>query len=89
MRARWTLGEYDFVIIYEAPVEKAGLKAALPWAKFCKTQTMVAIPNEEAKKIAFKKNSPFFRANTIPAHNGRITVTQIHARISNYTSFRY
>jgi uncharacterized protein with GYD domain len=50
----WTLGEYDFVIIYEAPDEKAGLKAALPWAKYCTTQTMVAIPNEEATKIAFK-----------------------------------
>jgi uncharacterized protein with GYD domain len=50
----WTLGEYDFVIIYEAPDEKAALKAALPWTKFCTTQTMVAIPNEEAKKIAFQ-----------------------------------
>ncbi len=47
----WTLGQYDFVIIYEASNEKEAMKMAVPWVEFCETQTMVAIPNEEARKI--------------------------------------
>jgi len=47
----WTLGQYDFVIIYEAPNEKEAMKMALPWLEFCETQTMVAIPQEEAQKL--------------------------------------
>ncbi len=47
----WTLGQYDFVIIYEAPDEKQAIKWALPWADFCETQTMTAVPHEEALKL--------------------------------------
>jgi len=47
----WTLGQYDFVIIYEAPDEKEAIKMAVPWVEHCETQTMVAVPNEEARKL--------------------------------------
>ena len=47
----WTLGQYDFIIIYEAPNEKEAMKMGVAWAEFCESQTLVAIPNEEAQKI--------------------------------------
>ena len=47
----WTLGQYDFVILYEAPSEKEAVKMGTAWGKFCDTQTMVAIPNEEAQRM--------------------------------------
>ena len=47
----WTLGEYDFVIMYEAPNEKEAIIMGTAWVEFCETQTMVAIPHEEAKKL--------------------------------------
>jgi len=47
----WTLGQYDFVIIYEAPNEKAAVMMGASWAKFCETQTLVAVPQEEAQKM--------------------------------------
>ena len=46
-----TLGQYDFVITFEAPDEKEAMKWAMPWAEFCETQTMVAVPYEEALKL--------------------------------------
>jgi uncharacterized protein with GYD domain len=45
------LGQYDFVIIYEAPSEKEAIKMGATWAKYCETQTMVAIPQEAAEKM--------------------------------------
>ena len=50
----WTLGQYDFVIIYEAPSEKAAIKMGTEWMEFCDTQTLVAVPNEEAKQMFSK-----------------------------------
>jgi uncharacterized protein with GYD domain len=47
----WTLGQYDFVILYEAPSEKEAIKMGTAWSKFCESQTMVAIPTEEAQKL--------------------------------------
>jgi uncharacterized protein with GYD domain len=47
----WTLGQYDFVIVYEAPSEKDAIKMGAAWAKFCETQTLTAIPQEEAQKL--------------------------------------
>jgi len=47
----WTLGQYDFVIIYEAPNEKEALKMGTAWGRFCHCQTMVAIPSKEAQKL--------------------------------------
>jgi len=50
----WTLGQYDFVLIYEAPNEKAAIKMGTEWVEFCDTQTLVAVPNEEAKTMLLK-----------------------------------
>jgi len=50
----WTLGQYDFVLIYEAPNEKAAIKMGTEWVEFCDTQTLVAVPHEEAKTILLK-----------------------------------
>jgi len=46
-----TLGQYDFVITFEAPDEKEAMKFAIPWTEFCETQTMAAVPYEEALKL--------------------------------------
>lgn len=46
-----TLGQYDFVIIFEAPDEKEAIKWSIPWAEYCETQTMVAVPYTEALKL--------------------------------------
>ena len=46
-----TLGKYDFVIVFEAPDEKEAMKWAMPWAEFCETQTMAAVPYTEALKL--------------------------------------
>jgi uncharacterized protein with GYD domain len=47
----WTLGTYDAVALYEAPNEKAAMKAAMVRADLMNTETLVAVPREEAKKI--------------------------------------
>ena len=46
----WTLGRYDAVVITEAPDEKAAMKNSMRrgWAK---SETLVAIPAEEARKL--------------------------------------
>jgi uncharacterized protein with GYD domain len=46
-----TLGQYDFVITFEAPDEKEAMKLVMPWAEYCDTQTMVAVPYKEALKL--------------------------------------
>ena len=47
----WTLGRYDTVVTMEAPNEKAAIKMNLMVSDFVSTQTMVAIPREEAIKL--------------------------------------
>ena len=47
----WTLGRYDTVIIAEAPNEKEAMKIAIEAADFVVTETLVAIPREEAIKL--------------------------------------
>jgi uncharacterized protein with GYD domain len=47
----WTLGRFDTVVIMEAPDEKAAMKVNLMVNDFVSTQTMVAIPREEAIKL--------------------------------------
>ncbi len=44
----WTLGRYDTVVTMEAPDEKAAMKMNLMVSDFVSTQTMVALPREEA-----------------------------------------
>jgi uncharacterized protein with GYD domain len=46
-----TLGQYDFVITFEAPDEKEAMKWAIPWTEFCEIQTMVAVSYKEALKL--------------------------------------
>ena len=47
----WTLGRYDSVLILEAPDEKAAMRAALRWGDTLSTETLVAVPREEALKL--------------------------------------
>jgi uncharacterized protein with GYD domain len=46
-----TLGRYDAVLIYEAENEKEALKMCFAAADLMKTETLVAIPREEAKTL--------------------------------------
>ncbi len=47
----WTLGEYDAVWIYEAPNEKVAVKLGIEAGEAMQTQTLVAIPRDEAMKL--------------------------------------
>jgi len=47
----WTLGRYDVAFIFEAEIEKEALKTSLAVADFVATETLVAIPREEAIKL--------------------------------------
>ena len=47
----WTLGRYDSVLIIDAPNEKTALKILTKVGDYAATETMVAIPREEAIKL--------------------------------------
>lgn len=47
----WTLGRYDDVVLVEAPDEKAIMKALLTIEDLAATETLVAIPRDEAIKL--------------------------------------
>jgi len=47
----WTLGRYDTVVTMDAPNEKAAMKMNMMVSDFVSTQTMIAIPREEAIKL--------------------------------------
>jgi uncharacterized protein with GYD domain len=51
MRVYWTLGRYDGVTIIEAPSEKEAMKALLLFQDVVETETLVAVPREEAIKL--------------------------------------
>ena len=51
IRAYWTLGRYDAVAIVEAPTEKDAMKVLLGWQPLIDTETMVAVPRDEAIKL--------------------------------------
>ena len=51
MKVYWTLGRYDAVTIIEAPTEKDAMKALLLWQDEVQTETMTAVPREEAIKL--------------------------------------
>ena len=51
LSAYWTLGRYDAVVTIEAADEKAALKALLQFGDFVATETLVAIPRDEAAKL--------------------------------------
>jgi uncharacterized protein with GYD domain len=47
----WTLGRYDTVVMFEAANEKEALKTSLAVADIVASETLVAIPREEAIKL--------------------------------------
>jgi len=47
----WTLGRYDSVLIIEGPNEKTAMKILTKVGDFAETETMVAVPREEAVKL--------------------------------------
>jgi uncharacterized protein with GYD domain len=47
----WTLGRYDAVAIVEGPDEKTVMKFLLRFGDILSTETLVAIPREEATKL--------------------------------------
>jgi len=47
----WILGRFDSVWIYEAPSEKEAIKLGLAVGDVAQTQTLVAIPRDEALKL--------------------------------------
>jgi uncharacterized protein with GYD domain len=51
IRVYWTLGRYDAVSIIEAPTEKDAVKILLGFQGLIDTETMVAVPREEAIKL--------------------------------------
>lgn len=49
--AYWTLGRYDAVLTVEAPDEKTIMKALLQFGDLVATETLAAIPRDEAIKL--------------------------------------
>jgi len=47
----WTLGRYDGVVLSKSPDEKSHMKHMLRFAEFVATETLVAVPAEEAGKL--------------------------------------
>ena len=47
----WTLGRYDTVVVFEAPDEKTAMKATVGRGDIMATETLVAVPREEALKL--------------------------------------
>jgi uncharacterized protein with GYD domain len=47
----WTLGRYDDIIIFEAPSEKDAMKLAIAVKEYVNSETLVAIPREDALKL--------------------------------------
>lgn len=50
--AYWTLGRFDAVFTVEWPDEKAAMKSSTQLTDIASSETMVAIPREEAIKLA-------------------------------------
>jgi len=47
----WTLGRYDAVVVFEAKSEKEAMKMSIDISEWAATETLVAIPREEAIKL--------------------------------------
>ena len=47
----WTLGRYDAVVVFEAPSEKEAMKMSITLSDWITSETLVAIPREEAAKL--------------------------------------
>ncbi len=49
--AYWTLGRYDAILVTEAKDEKTVMKTLLQFGDFVATETLVAVPREEAIRM--------------------------------------
>ena len=49
--AYWTLGRYDAILTVDAPDEKTVMKALLQFGDLVATETLVAVPRDEAVKL--------------------------------------
>jgi len=49
--AYWTLGRYDSILTIDAPDERTVMKALLRFGDLVATETLVAVPREEATKL--------------------------------------
>ena len=47
----WTLGSFDAVVVFEAESEKEAMKMSIEISDWVTTETLVAIPREEAVKL--------------------------------------
>jgi len=47
----WTLGRYDAVMVFEAASVEDAMKMSLSVAEFVSTETLVALPREEAVSL--------------------------------------
>ncbi len=47
----WTLGRYDTVVVFEAASEKEAMKLSVEISEWVTTETLVAIPRQEAVKL--------------------------------------
>ena len=47
----WTIGRYDSVWIFEAPSEREALKVGILIGEVASSQTLVAIPRDEAVNL--------------------------------------
>jgi uncharacterized protein with GYD domain len=51
IKVYWTFGRYDAVSIIEAPNEKEAMKVLLSFQDLVETETLIAVPREEAIKF--------------------------------------
>lgn len=49
--AYWTIGRYDAVVTLEAPSERIALKALMRFGDYLNTETVLALPREDAIKL--------------------------------------
>ena len=49
--AYWTLGRYDAILTLDAPDEKTVMKVLLQFGDLVATETLVAVPRDEATKL--------------------------------------
>jgi len=47
----WTLGRYDTVVVMDVPTAKDAMRVNLNISSFVSTETMTALPREEAIKL--------------------------------------
>ena len=52
LSAYWTLGQYDAIVTVDWPDEKAAMKGFSGFTDFASSETLAAIPREEALKLA-------------------------------------